>query len=422
MRRPSTYRLGVVAVLGSNLIAPIGVLAFGWSTTALLGVVVLELVAVLFWSVVKLPFAAKRPNNAVENLRLLAPLQAKRGSTAVPGPLPPVYLRNLPMLIVAVVLFAPLELTVALGVFALSDPVVTDPVARQLLLGGLGVFVGRGIETATDYFRAGGYRDHSPRSVLLASFKHFFGIGALLLIAGVFGDALGSAGVLWVIIGGKLVYDLRALQVQQNEDARGVFYRLYGSTETEIEPVPIDVPEGAPTYRVRTPRRVRLVDALYQGVLYSLTSGVLLFYAIAVSLLVFAPSTLVVAPFAVIGAFVGLQATARYVRYGWVEYHCYDDVLIVHDTVLDTPQARLERDAVTGLSVEKDLVDRCFGTQTLAFETVGDESREIQFTLPDPEAVDNEDRHTNVPLSVVHVTAPGTVADALGERWRLEKR
>jgi uncharacterized membrane protein YdbT with pleckstrin-like domain len=126
-------------------------------------------------------------------------------------------------------------------------------------------------------------------------------------------------------------------------------------------------------------------------------------------------------PIAVIGAFVAVQALTRYVRYGWVEYHCYDDVLIVHDTVLNTPQARLERDAVSGLSVERDLVDRCFETQTLAFETVGDDSRAMHVTMPDPAAVDTDDNHTNVPLSVVHVTAPEVIADALGARWRLEK-
>lgn len=79
MRPPSTRVSGVLAVLVSNAVAPLGVLFLGWAPAALFGVFVAEIAAVLWWTLVKIPFAAKRPNNAIgDGDRLFGPLQAKR--------------------------------------------------------------------------------------------------------------------------------------------------------------------------------------------------------------------------------------------------------------------------------------------------------------------------------------------------------
>ncbi|MFC6795509.1 DUF6498-containing protein [Halobaculum halobium] len=181
----SISRSGPIAVLASNLLTPIGVLALGWSTTVLLGVFALDVIAGVWWAIPKIPFAAKRPNNALDDdSRLFGPFQTARGAIALPGPFPPVYLRNLPTLVVTACVLAPLETVVAFVVFALPDPTITDAVAGQLLLGGLAVVAGRGYETWADYFRGGGYRDHSPRSVLLGPFMHLFAVGALVFVAG----------------------------------------------------------------------------------------------------------------------------------------------------------------------------------------------------------------------------------------------
>ncbi len=416
MRVPSTPRLGPLAVVASNLVPLLGVYALGWSTTALLGVLVLELAAVLFWSAVKIPFAEKRPNNAIgEDERLLGPLEEKRGATALPGPLPPVYLRNAPTLLVAVFLLAPFELFVALMVFGAANPTVTDGAVGVILLGGVAVFLSRGVETYTGYFRGGGYRDHSPRSVLLVPLKHLFGVGTLLFIAGSFQGASGEDAVLGLVLTGKLVYDLRTLQIERVRDERGFFYRLYGSEKTEIPPVPVEEPDGSPNCRVRAPRRVAVTDALYRGVSYTFTSVVLFCYVGATLALAFAPLPFVAVPLVAAIGFACVRTTTRYVRHGTLEYRCFDDVLIVYDTLLAEPQARLEWDAITDVAVSTDAVDRVFGTQSLEFDTdEADDATPVRPTVPDPDEIEGGDANANHPLTLYHVEDSEAVADAVG--------
>ncbi|QLH77169.1 hypothetical protein HZS55_07615 [Halosimplex rubrum] len=415
MRVPSLGRPGPLAVVASNAVAPVVVLALGWSASVLLGVFVLELAAVLWWAAVKVPFAAKRPNNAIDDHRLLGALQAKRGGIDLPGPLPPVYLRNLPTLVTLVVLLAPIELGAAFLMFALADPTITAETTGQMLLGGVGVFAARGVETAADYFRDGGYRDHSPRSVVLAPFKYVFGVGTLLFVAGPSG--VDSGAVLALIVAGKLVYDLRTIQVERDPDRRGVFYRLYGSKETEIEPEPVVEPDGDPLLRARPSRAVAVADALYRGILYTLTSTVVFLYAVAAFLAVFA-LRLAAVPIAVVVAFGTLRAATRYLRYGPLEYRCYDGVLVAYDTLFDEPQQRIERDDVRSVAVETDLVDRTFDTATVEFDR-GDRSPELQFTVPDPDEVEHDD--TPGSLVAPHVDDPKAIADALGAGWLYER-
>ncbi|WP_268237476.1 DUF6498-containing protein [Haloferax sulfurifontis] len=412
MRPPSTRDSGVLAVLASNAVAPVGVLFLGWAPAALFGVFVAEIAAVLCWTLVKIPFAAKRPNNTIgDGDRLFGPLQAKRGSVSLPGPLPECYPRNVPTLLIAAFLLVPLELAVAFVAFGLTDPVVTDEVAGQILLGGVGVFVGRGVETLTGYFAAGGYRDHSARSVLLPPFKLLFAVGLLMFVFGPFAVELENDVFLVVLVGLKLLYDLRALQLERSEK-RGVFYRLYGSEETEIEPVPVEEPKRAPTYRTTPARAVAITDAAYQSLRYTVTSGVLWCYGVAAALVFFGAWAFALAPLALAAAFGTLRGASRYLASGPVEFRSYGDVLVVHDALLDEPQARLERDAVTDVSVSADAVDRLFGTETVRFETGVDTSPDVGLTVPDPEEARTDDANANHPMTVPHVEDAAAVLDA----------
>lgn len=417
-------RSGPLAVLGSNLVVPVGVIALGWSTTVLLGVFVLDVIAGVWWAVVKVPFAAKRPNNAIDDdSRLFGSFEAKRGEIALPGPVPPVYLRNVPTLVVAACLLGPLETVAAFMVFALPDPTITDAVARQLLLGGLAVVAGRGYETWADYFRGGGYRDHSPRSVLLLPFMHLFGVGALVFLAGgLAGSGLAGDLVLGAVVAGKFAFDLRTLRVERDPDRRGWFYRLYGNAETEIEPEPVAVPEDEPLATIRAGRRVAVVDAAFRGLTYSLSSPVLVVWAIVIFLAGIGAWSLVGWPVLVVVAFVGIRALGRYLAYGTVEYRAHEGVLVVHDRLLDEPQARIEGTAVTGASVERDPVDRVFDTETLEIGGTDDDvGPDIGLTVPEPEEVNDDDPNANRSLRVAHVADPTPIAEALDAAWYLER-
>ncbi len=411
-------------MLASNLLTPIGVLALGWSTTVLLGVFALDVIAGVWWAIPKIPFAAKRPNNALDDdSRLFGPFQTARGAIALPGPFPPVYLRNLPTLVVTACVLAPLETVVAFVVFALPDPTITDAVAGQLLLGGLAVVAGRGYETWADYFRGGGYRDHSPRSVLLGPFMHLFAVGALVFVAGgLAGSGLAGDAVLGLVVLGKFAFDVRTLQIERDPERRGWFYRLYGSAETEIDPEPVAVPDGDPLATVRPPRRVAVADAAFRGLTYSLSSAVLVAWGGVGFFAGIGAWSLMPWPALALLAFVGVRAAGRYLAYGTVEYRAYDGVLVVYDRLLSEPRARLEGTAVTDASVERDPVDRAFDTRTLAVDGADDDpGSDIGLTVPDPEEVNDDDANANRSLRVVHVADPTPIAEALGAAWHLER-
>jgi hypothetical protein len=407
-----------------GLVVPVGVLLLDWPIAVVIGVFVLEIWAVVCWTVVKIPFAAKRPRNMIDgDDRLLGPLQTKRGAVSLPGSLPPVYLRNVPILLLTACFLVPLEMGASFLVFAFTDPTISTPVVEQILLGGVGVFLAEGIETAREYFGRGGYRAHSPRSVVLVPFKHLFAVGALLFVAGTLqGAAVSGEVVLGLLVGGKVLYDLRRLQVARDPDARGLFYRLYGSAETEPEPVPVAVPPGDPVVRGRPPRGAALLDALYRGTTYTLTSSVLVVYLVAGFFLAFGATTVGLVFVGVIAGFAGVRTVSRYLRYGTVEYRGYDGTLVVYDRVLGEPQARLERRGVTDLETTADVVDRLFDTTTVRLGGTDDgESPTFRLTVPDPEELDGDDANANESLSLVHVRNHRRLIDALGVTWRLDE-
>ncbi|MFC7136145.1 DUF6498-containing protein [Halobaculum litoreum] len=284
------------------------------------------------------------------------------------------YLRNLPTLVAVVCFFAPLETAVALAVFGFAVPAIPDGGGAQLLLGGLAVVVGRGYETWSDYFRDGGYRDHSARSVLILPFMHLFGVGTLLFVAGPL-EGSGVAGdvVLAAVVGGKLLFDLRTLRMERDPDSHGWLSQFFGSEEHEIDPESVVVPAGDPVVTARAPRTVAVVDALARGVTYSLSSGVLVVWLVAAFLIGIGAPSLAAVPLLVVLAFVAFRVFGRYLTYGSVEYRAYDGVLVVYDRLLDEPQARVERTGVTDATVVRDPVDRLFGTRTLTVEGADDD-------------------------------------------------
>lgn len=416
-----------LAIVASNLVPIAGVVVLGWSTATVLAIYLLELAAVVFWTGLKIPFAEKRPQNAIDDrFPLFGPLQEKRGGLALSRWLPPAYPRNVPSLIGLAGLGA-LELLVGFSLFALTRPEITASVVGAAVFGGVAVFAARGVETWIEYVRDGGYREHSPRSLLLVPLKQFFGVGflfvfLLVLEAGIPGDAPAVAGraVVAIVALGKLAYDLRARRLRRDPDRRGLFAKLYGSKRTEIDPVPVETPDADPRFRVSLSRRVAALDALAHGLDYGmLRRGIVVVPFVALG--VFAGSTVLVGFGLALGlVLTGLRGTTRYLRHGTLEHRCHDGVLVVHDTLLGEPQDRIERDDVTNASVSRGWVDRLLDTETLTLDRGSDE-RPTGLFAPAPEEIDGDDLTGNGPVYVPHVSDARDITDALGVSWYLDR-
>ncbi|WP_136689594.1 DUF6498-containing protein [Halorhabdus amylolytica] len=421
---PSLHALPVV---GGNLIPIAGVLFFEWSPTALLLVYQAELAAICVWTVVKIPFAHKRPNNAIDDrFRLLGPLQEKRGAVGLPGPLPPVYPRNVPTLVFAVVI-APVVVGLAFVVFALTRPTVTEADAAAFLLGGAVVFLTRGIDSYREYFRANEYCEHSPRSLLLVPFKYLFVVGLLFMAFFGLESTVETTTILdprrsvLALAIGKLAYDIRASRLEHDDDRRSLFSLLYGSKRTEIEPVPVETPDTEPDLRTSMGRKERVVDAVVHGVIY-LAGAIGFVTVLIVGFGVVASSVAIVLVGLGFGVFfVALRAITRYLRYGTVEYHCYDDVLVAYDRLLEEPQAKVENYAVTDITITNGLVDRLLDSSSLDFDVYSTDDTTMEMFVPAPERVDtDDDANESVAMDVPHLTDPRSITETLGLSWHLD--
>ncbi|QKY19457.1 hypothetical protein B4589_003335 [Halolamina sp. CBA1230] len=417
----------VAAAVASNLVAPVGVVALGWSATVLLGVFAVEFAALSAWSLVKMPFAAKRPRSYVERSRIAGLLHRVRGSISLPGPIPPVYPRNL-MVIIGGVVFGAVGVVLTLALFGyVASGGVTEQEAGALGLGALSVFVLRGGETYIEYFRRRGYRDHSARSAFYEPLTTLFGVGFLFAAAiaidatGVV-DASRSGEVLALLVVGKIALDVRGLQIEADDDRYGILARMFGGKDVELDPEPIDEPDGEPELRVRPPRAAAVADAGFRVIVYLATNGISLFAlaAAVVAGLIGGPSLALAVAAALLLPFAAARALARYLTYGAVEYRCYDGLLVVHSTLLDAGQQRLRRQAVDGVEIDRDLVDRAFDTETLDLDA--EEPDETpDFGLPDPDEDPDVDVNTDRPRTLPHVREPGAIVDAMGVRWILER-
>ncbi|WP_280176663.1 DUF6498-containing protein [Halorhabdus rudnickae] len=424
---PTPAWLRDLPVLVGNLVPITGILFFGWSPAALLLIYQAELAAICVWTVVKIPFAHKRPNNAIDNhFKLLGPLQQKRGSIGLPGPLLSVYPRNVPTLVFAVVL-TPMVVGLAFVPFALTRPTVTEADAAAFLLGGAAVFLTREIETYREYFRGGGYREHSPRSLLLVPFKYLCIVGLLFMAFLGLESTVGTTAfldpersVLGLAIG-KLAYDVRASRLARDDDRRSIFSLLYGSKRTEIEPEPVETPDGEPKLRTSMGQTATIGDALLHGLAY--LAGAIGFVTVLIVGFGVLASSLGIVFFGLGlgGFFVALRAITRYVRYGTLEYQCYGDVLVAYDRLLDEPQAKVENYAVTEIALSEGLLDRLLGTETIEFDVYSDADTTVELFVPVPDSVDTDDTaNESVAMTVPHLDAPRSITEALGLSWHLD--
>ena len=431
IRPESPLHSDTIAVIAGNLIPIVGVVAAGWQPETLLLVYLAELATICLWAAVQTLFARKRPNNflrrAVNDSRrrfeLLGPLQQKRGGTRIAGPLPPVYLRNVPTFIAALVV-GPLVVGLGFVLVAFTRPTITQSVATSFLLGGTSVGIGRSVAIWHQFFSNGGYEDHSARSVLLTPFRYLLVLGVLFLLflsleSGPIGGQLVDprAAVVGLAVA-KLGYDVRTIQLDRDSERRSWFARLYGGQDTEIDPEPVTTPASSPTARFSMDRSTAVADALRSGVRYVCwNSEVTVLLCLLIALGIIANSQGIV--LATVGLAIllgGVRSVTRYLRYGTVEYHCYRDQLIAFDRLLDEPQSKMAVSAVAAVSIKHDRVDNYVGTETLEFEvTDPPEPPKMQLFVPKSTEVPTGDiANQSIPLTMYHVRDANAVLNCLG--------
>jgi hypothetical protein len=226
------------------------------------------------------------------------------------------------------------------------------------------------------------------------------------------GPVLTPYSSVLLLVAGKFGYDLRTLWIDRDESRRGLFAKLYGSERTEIDPESVTTPDRAPKTTISMRRPHALTDALAAGGRYLVGAPGLFAAAILFVGVLAESSRIVLAGVGVALTLAGVRAATRYLRYGTLEYRCYDDLLVVYDRLLDEPQAKTFARTVTDVTVSEGWLDRMIGTETIRFEADGDTDPPMELFVPDPENVDTADRaNRSASVTLPHVQNTDPILD-----------
>ena len=371
-------RLSVLAAVGLNAVPVVGVLVLDWSLLALVVVYWAELGVDLAAATVRGVFA-QRPSQHDADSLVVGALGTKRGSISLPLVSPPVHVRNLPVVAVAVLVFGAFWLVI--GILAIGgvgqavvEDGVSDAVALTAAVGIVGIVFVRGAETAMEYASDQTYLDVSAQGALRSALGSVVVVGGAMLAAGY--AAIAGAPPIGAFVGivcTKLLLDIGAIYfdrlvafderdpldlglAQDPPEQRPIESTLEGSVETvrpQLSPLVLDgIVRG-----LRTKPCLAFVGfGVAFGSLGVLSGSVALVWLVARGLAV------VVIAFAAAGVF------DRLVRYYSVAYRV-GDAVVCHDIVLDCPQWRIGPEEIANAETKRDWVDRLLNTETLVVDS-----------------------------------------------------
>jgi hypothetical protein len=395
-RRPRS-----VALLVSNLLPLVGVVALGWNAGALVFLYWFELGITSFWAIVRALFAG-RPSEIDPGGLIIGPLAARRAEIPVPGTDLRIRLSTLLVLPVIVPVLAGVWLvagmvTVGVAVDGALAPAALDSVT----LAALAIFATEGATTLVDYIYNGEYREHSAQTAIQGV---FFRAGAVA-VGGIFAVTLigaatmetdaelsavdpGAVGLplLVGIVGVKAAFDLTGLY----RDRLAAFDE---SSPLEIgwaydppadDPIEDPLPE-APR-RVRPTLRSRLIGGIatapqHPGVAYLGALCLLAALLFATGQVWPVVALLLAGSVALPTLLLGIN---YWLRYGTVEYRVGDDALVAYDRLFDTALWRVEPWDEIDLRVKRGWLDRRLGTDTVVIELRDDEYRIPGLADPEP--------------------------------------
>ncbi|WP_144921700.1 DUF6498-containing protein [Halorubrum salsamenti] len=389
------------ALLVSNLLPLVGVVALGWNAAALMTLYWFELGIASFYAVVRALFAG-RPSEIERDALIAGPLAQRRVVLSIPRTGLRIRLSSLLVLPIAVPILAVVWLFVGgLTVGVVADGGLAPDVLDSVTLAIVAVFVGGAATTAVEYFGRGEYRDHSAQTAVRGVFARaaaiFLGaiftvmlvgaatVGTEAEIGAIDPDAVGLP-LLLGIVAVKATFDLAGLYGDRLAAFDESSALDLGFSHEPPSPEPPDGSVGEPVRTVRQPLRARLAGVLttplgHPGLWYLAALPALVAALFAIGGNRATAGTLAAVAVAVP---LGLAALDHELRYGLVAYRAGDDALVARDRLFGVTLWRVEPWDETDLRVTRGRLDRRLGTETVVIERRDDEYRLPGLADPDP--------------------------------------
>ncbi|ESS10551.1 MAG: hypothetical protein A07HR60_02566 [uncultured archaeon A07HR60] len=359
----------------ANMVVLLGVGMFGWSASVLLVVYWVEAGVAIVRGAVQGLFAEHTPTElAIDHKLPLSSWADKRGGVSV-WVLPPMYPRNIPVVvasIIVLVMFWPIVGVIVLATIEAGGSLVS-PVSVGI--GVVSLVIGHGVGFA-EYVVSEQYTDLSVRSALLRRqvlSMFVLGVGGVI----VFANTTPPAILLVVVVGVKLVGDIVFGQPERTDSL----------TEwDDSDSLERGIPDTEPIETFRLSRLSLLARQLGYIPLYLLVPPYLL-----VALVVVPAGLIGGRGIGVVAGIVAVVTTAiglivrQTVQTAYLEYHVYPDQIVAHDTLLDTPQWTVSRPNVTDVTIASSRLDGIRPGNRTVVVSIYDETYRIQ-GLRRPEA------------------------------------
>lgn len=390
---------GFVPILLANLLPLVGVVWLEWDPATLVLIYGLEVLFSLLLASVKALFAGRPPPAEREGILSTsgAFLTGKRGSFRPVEWLPPIYPRNAPFALGALVvctLYGVFFGGLVFVAFEGLDELSVSAVALSVLA----LVVGQLVETGREYLGNRQYERVSAYAVIETPARQLFVLLFALAFVGLAaGLTVGGPAVLVVVVCVKLLVEWSTYHATHTDGEVGRISAWLAGPESEAGVEPVQVPETPPGARVRPARFVvlegvalALVATIVYALVFAAVWGVVVLVAVVLtdSVTVFwlgvaASLLLVVGIFAV-------RFAQHFLEYATLEYQRRGDTLVVYDRVLEEPQWAVPIEEIREVTVVQDrLVDRLAGTRTFAVTTGWGSSEQVRRIGPfeDPDGV-----------------------------------
>ena len=391
---PSTdsRRLELAEITVTNAVPVVGVVAFEWNVAALLVLYWFELAVDAVWAFVRALFAARPPEIDTDGL-LIGAVAQRRPTLAVPWTdlrIHVVTLLTLPIAVLVVGgvwLFAGAFLVGPLGASALDDDTIAS-----VTLATLAILCTTGVSTIRTYFLRGEYRNHNAQTaisgVVFRTFTVFFVAMFTLTMVGLVtaGPDTTLASLDPTAVGPALLIAIIVLKFASDflgvySDRLAVYFvsydEAYGWSQAPPEPQSVAGLPADAADRVRPTLAGRVLGGALRLPQHPGVAFLGVFLLAVAALFAFGSAWLVVGLLVALAVAVPLTLVSidHLLRYGAVEYRAAQDerALVAYDRLFGVSLWRVEPWDETAVRIERTLLDRLLGTETVVVELPDDE-------------------------------------------------